>query len=514
MKRVVLVFLGVLALNLSVFAAGGGQQGPAAGSSAPMPITLGFWAGGAKFDADPVGQMINERFNVNITLVDQEWGDYEQVIRLWAASGQLPDTFSGYPGTETWFPDLVTQGAIRSVPETMINKYPNLKRVVDQTLLAGIMKDHFGGYYYLPRPESLSGMKRANNAGIYYRRDWAAKLGITDIPTDMETFYRMLDGFVNNDPDGNGRKDTYGFSASRLRSLYASFGAFEGRWVREPNGRVIPGYADEEPMVAALTWLRRAYKAGLIDSEFPQDYNVVAGKFVQGIFGAMDRSVGWDYTPPEYEDDPRAAVRTIASMSGVPGGTLYHDIEPDSSGYCFRADLSDEKLDKILEIVDWTLSPEGQDYQIYGIKDVDYRVNADGTYTMIKTPKTSYPSVWNLGNFALWPFDALLMESSIDTKLEREKKIDERDWYENPRYGASLGAVNALRDHIDLLATVISTEEKSLFPYTDTPTRDARLLEIISGDRDVRTMYREFITECNSRGMQAMIDSVNKAVKK
>jgi hypothetical protein len=87
-------------------------------------------------------------------------------------------------------------------------------------------------------------------------------------------------------------------------------------------------------------------------------------------------------------------------------------------------------------------------------------------------------------------------------------------WYTNSVWGANLGAVNAIRDHVDLLATVIVTDERSLFPYSDYLTRDARLLEIISGDRDVRTMYREFITECNTRGMQAMIDSVNNAMKK
>jgi ABC-type glycerol-3-phosphate transport system substrate-binding protein len=477
-----------------------------------MRIVLGHWDPAAEFGDDPWGKFVEEKFNVDITFVDEDWSDYEQVIRLWAASDQLPDAFSGYPGTETWFPDLVRQGVLRAVPESMIAKYPNIKKVVDQTSLVNIMKDFLGGYYYLPRPESLSGLKKANNNGIYYRRDWAAKFGVTGVPADMETFYQLLSAYTNNDPDGNGRKDTYGYTASRLRSLYPPFGAFEGRWVNGPGGRAIPGYADEEPMVAALTWIRRAWKEGLIDTEFPQDYNVVGGKLNQGVYGAIDRSTGgWitGYAPPEYKDNPTKAVYWIGSMSDKPGGTLYHDIEPDSSGYSFKAGLSDEKTEKIIEIMNWLLSAEGYEYSVFGLPGVDFTKDSNGKITKTKEP--NYASR-RITSFPVWHFDASFDENaSGDTAEVREAHLD---YYNNPVWGANIGAVNALRDHVNLLATVTVTEERSLFPYSDYTTRDARLLEIISGDRDVRTMYREFIAECNNRGMQAMIDSVNTAMKK
>jgi ABC-type glycerol-3-phosphate transport system substrate-binding protein len=508
MKKFLVMVVGVFALCLPVFA--GGQKGSAA-ASGPVSITLGSWWGGNKFGNDPWGQFIKDKFNVDITFVDLEWSDYEQVIRIWAAANQLPDSFSGYPGEQTWFPDLVTQGSLRSLPDEWITKYPNIKKVVDQTRLPTIMRNFFGGYYYIPRPESLSGMKKANNGGFYYRKDWAAKLGIIEVPTDMDTFYDMLYGFTYKDPDGNGRNDTYGLSARLMRDLFISFGAFEdGRWVNGPGGRAIPGYADEEPMIAALTWLRKAWKNNLIDPEFPQDYNIEFSKLMQGIYGCVTGSVHGaigTVIPPEYADNPTAVSGVIGSMSAHPGGRLYHEVEFDSSGYVFKAGLSDQKAEKILEIMDYLLSDEGMTLCRFGLKDVDYTVDAGGKITRLPNAR-SYPS--NMGHYPVWDLDFSFSEYDTGPQWVREAHWE---WYNNPKYGANIGALNGFEDKINLLASVTVTEERSLFPYSDHATREARYLEIMNGDRDVRAMYREFIDECNARGMQAMIDSVNKAMK-
>jgi hypothetical protein len=39
-----------------------------------------------------------------------------------------------------------------------------------------------GGYYFIPRPESLAGAYTSDQSTLYCRKDWARKVGITKRP--------------------------------------------------------------------------------------------------------------------------------------------------------------------------------------------------------------------------------------------------------------------------------------------------------------------------------------------
>src|SRR5690606_34606551 len=47
----------------------------------------------------------------------------------------------------------------------------------------------------------------------FIRKDWLYKLNMP-IPKNYDQYLETLRAFRNNDPDGNGKKDTYGFSLS------------------------------------------------------------------------------------------------------------------------------------------------------------------------------------------------------------------------------------------------------------------------------------------------------------
>jgi ABC-type glycerol-3-phosphate transport system substrate-binding protein len=405
LKKTLLILLGLSIIGSSLFAGGRNQSGGVS-SSGKIPITVGMWEL-SQVGGDAVGDFIENKFNIDIQPVLQEWGDYQEMFRLWAASNQLPDTFSGYPMTESWFGEFVREGLLRSIPYAMISKYPNLKKVVDGHSLTQLAKTKLGDYYFIPRPQSAKGYIIGQAVGIYYRKDWAEKLGFRDPIKDMDTFYNMLRAFTNNDPDGDGRKNTYGFTATTTDFfvLFEFFNAFPYQWINGPGGRAIPGYLDEGPMIEALTWLRKAYTEGLIDPEFPRDPTIVASKFAQNTFGAMGRNVNAYWVNRHVMEqfggshpgiDSLKAVGHIGAMSPKAGGKAYHVPDIDSSGIVFNADLSDEKLDKLLALYDWLISDEGNALRYWGIKDVDYRVNGDGTLTKITSDdlRTKYPSIF------------------------------------------------------------------------------------------------------------------------
>ena len=513
MKKLLVILL-AFGLLVSLHAGGSRQAGAADGK---MAITVGMWEF-EKFGGDAVGDFIENKFNIDIQPILQEWSDYQETFRLWAASNQLPDTFSGYPPEEAWFADFVSQGLIRSIPYSMISKYPNLKKVVDNHSLTQDVKANLGDFYFIPRP-LISYGTISNNMGIYYRKDWAEKLGYTNRPQDMETFYNMLRDFALKDPDGNGRNDTYGYTGYALNELYAGFGAFPGYWVKGTNNQYIPGWADEAPMIEALTWLRRAYSEGVLDPEFPRDYTVVASKFAQGTFGAMGRSLDCYWINRHVIEqfggstpgvDPMKAVDYLAAMSSRQGGTPYHAPLIDSSGIVFRHDISDAKLEKLLELYDWLISDEGEAMRILGIKDVDYRVNSDGSLAPIgNTDPTAlrekYPSII----IQIWPAWGARLEEDVNEVFYPRSVIDAyREWVPV----ANTGSTNAL-NKVGILASVTPTDERANFSFNDGVALNAQLVRIISGSGDVATMYRAFIADANSRGLQDVIRSVNNKLK-
>ncbi|MDR2618521.1 MAG: extracellular solute-binding protein, partial [Treponema sp.] len=263
MKKTVLLLAAVLAAG-SLLVTGCKKGSTASGSGgAPMELSFGFWwnNGGGPFGDDPIGKYIEEKFNVKITKVMEDWSDYTDKIRLWAATDELPDLFSAYPAGSSWFGDFIYQEVIRSIPQEMINKRPNIKALTDAHTLGKQLAEFYKGQYFIVRPESVKGWKVANLNGLYYRRDWAEKLSIKK-PANMDELYEYLKAVVNNDPDGNGVKDTYGLTAGGVGAYFYPFGAFVDDWIYLPNGKVQPGYMDEEPMVATLTWLRKIFKEG------------------------------------------------------------------------------------------------------------------------------------------------------------------------------------------------------------------------------------------------------------
>jgi hypothetical protein len=518
MKKISLFLAALLVVAGTIFAGGNrarSSESPAAGGR--MPLTISWWWGTATdFPADAndkFGQLIEEKFNVDIKLNIQDWSDYTEKFRLWAAADELPDVFSGYPPTQPWFPEFINQGLIRSIPYSMISRYPNLKKMVDENYGLQEMRKLYGDIYYLPAPLSLKNIAIANNRGIWYRKDWATKLGFTEKITDLDTFYNLLYAYVNNDPDGNGKKDTYGITGTGYEALYAGFGAFPDQWIRESNGKVKPGYLAEEPMVAALSWLRKAYQNGLLDPEMGGGADTVTldSKFVQNTFGAIIRVCAttqyqsfientFKQAHPDMKDE-FATVDVLGAISARKGGTVYHGMEFDSCGRVFKADLSDEKLNKILEINEFLLSPEGDALWHWGFKDVDYKENPDGTKTsLIEDLNTKYPTAVRLGKWTSWDLDFETFDSPYIFKSVH-------DWGWAWTQDVNKGGENA-RKIVDYLGSTVMTEDRQLFNWN----YNTELLNIIQGSGDVRTMYRAFVEEARKRGIQKVIDSVNKTL--
>lgn len=109
---------------------------------------------------------------------------------------------------------------------------------------------------------------------MYVRKDWLEKVNLKP-PKTIDDLEKVLDAFVNQDPDGDGEKNTiglpgykglYGGGAS-LAGIFHAYGAYPHTWVEQPDGSIIYGSFSDK-MKAPMAKLAEWYKKGLIMEDF------------------------------------------------------------------------------------------------------------------------------------------------------------------------------------------------------------------------------------------------------
>lgn len=269
---------------------------------------------------------IEEKYNIKLNVIDIEWQKYDEILNLKLSGGEIPDIL--YAKTSTAASKYVQQDVVGAIPmELLEEKAPNLlKRVKDSS--GDIMKYYYidGELYALPQFSVGSG---PSGIPMVWRGDWLEKVGITKTPETLDEFEEAFYKFANEDPDGNGTKDTYGLSASGLTSIFASYGYVpalgsvtkESAW-QERDGKLV--FAAIQPeMKTALERMAKWYKDGVLDPEFITGENkggywAISHQFVNGIIGFTSHGNSYHWEPMFYADaDPSSSGQDTYELSKI-----------------------------------------------------------------------------------------------------------------------------------------------------------------------------------------------------
>lgn len=110
---------------------------------------------------------------------------------------------------------------------------------------------------------------------LFVRTDWLDKLGLS-VPTTMQELLAVAEAFTKNDPDGNGKDDTYGLALTKgfmkdnhagATGFFAGYHGYIRRWIKDDSGNLVYGSIQPE-VKRGLQELQNMYKKGLIDPEF------------------------------------------------------------------------------------------------------------------------------------------------------------------------------------------------------------------------------------------------------
>ncbi|MGM0884039.1 MAG: extracellular solute-binding protein [Bacillota bacterium] len=242
-------------------------------------------------DNNYVQKYLEEKYNVkiiNMRVTDENF-------KLKIAANEIPDIFPHNP-TETDMVNWAKQGVIASISVDEIKQYmptyvADVESVDPRAWDISLID---GKNYGIPRVW-LNG-----STGFIptYNNGWLKAIGYSEPPKTIEEFEDVLTKFRNNDPDGNGQKDTYGMSGrgknarnQMFNEVYAAFGVNPYMFLEASDGTITWGGIMDESLEATKL-LNKWYNAGLIDPEFMTDDNGLMGqKFNSKKIGMIDTNM-------------------------------------------------------------------------------------------------------------------------------------------------------------------------------------------------------------------------------
>lgn len=153
---------------------------------------------------------VHENIGIDIKneFVVPQYSDYETRVRLLLAGGdKLPDVLGN---TQVLLAnDLIDSGKVAPLND-LIEQYasPNMKALYEKysNAMAGVTRD--GKIYGLPNFFAMD-----EGTVMWVRQDWLDKLKL-QAPKTMDEFENVIRAFTEDDPDGNGKKDTMGLALS------------------------------------------------------------------------------------------------------------------------------------------------------------------------------------------------------------------------------------------------------------------------------------------------------------
>jgi putative aldouronate transport system substrate-binding protein len=289
-----------------------------------------------------------------------------------------------------------------------LDAYPNLKAENKQIELNSSINGQVYGVYRRRDPM---------RAAVIVRKDWLTKLGLS-MPESVDDLYKVAKAFTENDPDGNGKKDTYGLVIPKWPGVYATASPYDiiETWYGAPNGwgerggKLVPGF-DTPEFLEANRFMKKMVTEGLVNPDFA---TLDSGKWDTPFFtgkGGMIvdlSSRGMNQLKLFKEKDP-AGYGNFVDLTGNltgPDGKKHSYPTVGYAGFLAISKQSvptEDELKDVLTVLDKLSSKEGQILLNNGFEGKNFKVQdgyglgLNATDPAIKTITSDVMSFAQLG---------------------------------------------------------------------------------------------------------------------
>ncbi|WEG13699.1 extracellular solute-binding protein [Pullulanibacillus sp. KACC 23026] len=231
-----------------------------ADSKGPMKLTIMMpsFDQNLATDNSPIVKKLDKETNTKIHLQWVPNDSYPDKFNVTLASGNLPDIMV-LESMNGGFAKAAEAGEFWDLGP-YLKDYPNLSKlnpIVEQNASVN------GTLYGIPRLRALG------RNGLLIRQDWLKKLGLQE-PKTIDDFYNILKAFKNDDPDGDGKNDTYGMTISQFNGPWDVMQTWFGvpnQWGKASDGSLKP-YFEFPQYQTALDFFKKLYDEKLINQDF------------------------------------------------------------------------------------------------------------------------------------------------------------------------------------------------------------------------------------------------------
>ncbi len=347
----------------------------------------------------------------------------------------------------------------------------------------------------------------AKNEGVLIRKDWLDKLG-KDVPVTTEDYIEIMRAFTNDDPDGNGKNDTWGFGAfveitpteeglgRRFMPFFGAYGVAGTFDTRKASAGLM---IHKPEYYQALSYIRQIVAEKLIDPNWSaygkDDFRNAwkSGRF--GIMREQNAAYGLErgYKPFD-ENFPEGQWIVIDPPTGPNGDCSVGNYIQGYRTYAVSkrsAELG--KLPAIAKFLEW-MSTDGYYYIAYGKENENYMFDANGNVTTegLPDPNLAYSKdaaavLIQMRNMVFYNSDAELISryptwTSINGKkisaLLTLREMQQKPW--TPNLGAEL----------------LPVPEKDLKDYLE-----QGVMDFVEGKRDLsQESWKDWLAEFDRRG--------------
>ena len=419
----------------------------------------------------------NHGINVDFEIIFVDQQNYRETINTQLAGGVAPDMF--LTSNQSVLKDYANQGLLATFDKEMLQENaPTVFEWINNGGPHGDYKEFVDLYWNratvdgqlvcLPRFAAQGAMPSKT---LIYRGDWLEKLGVSeeDLPKTIDEFVDLMYRFAKEDPDGDGKDDTYGFSHTGAKVLFGAYGLYNGfvdgnsYWKNEDGELINADVHEDSKKVIEL--MAQMYADGVIDPEFVKGNEAIEGTywaisngFVNGLYGASCHASIDHYRFPGYLGDfdlggpcmqeyiavngEETTVVYAPWPAGPEGEYGYKIGTPVSYDFtmCYNASVLDEpgKLETILQIMEaFAVDNELFMTAYYGIEGEHHNITEDGKIEWAEDYITNETGTQNL--VGVMGSDRPFSDFGNEMLFDNEPSIGNRlSWFEKEQYDSHI----------------------------------------------------------------------------
>jgi ABC-type glycerol-3-phosphate transport system substrate-binding protein len=371
--------------------------------------------------------------------IENRWigyGAYVDKMPLMVASGDIADiqfcnAFNDIP--------LMVEAKILTQCDDLLQK-------AGQDILACTPKEAWDSTIYDNKQMAMThNTYNLNVWGIYYRKDWMDKIGLTKVPETIDEYGEALIAFTEKDPDGDGQANTWGrspFNSLKFDDdVYHAFGAAVGHHANgfwRKRGDAIALDWINEGIKEAVAWFAKMYKAGAIEPDgITAPIETWGTKWTGGQLGSQYTSYGGlDGTARELRKTaPNAAIVPGPAVKGPRGDQGFTG---EGWPWCFVLSAKCQYPEDAMRMTNWFFVPETLSKTIcqgelgitnkglndkgwcdeYSLEEIDKMGQAYSDKVKEVSDLTYFGGVWNTAQTDLVPTILAHMPADMKTHFE------------------------------------------------------------------------------------------------